>query len=225
MESGFLIVNKPIGPTSHDIVNKIRRITGIKKVGHAGTLDPFAEGVLFLAVGRAATKRIAEVVKKDKEYIADICLGSVTDTFDRTGKTIEKKETTRMPSKKQIEEVLKRFVGEQEQVPPMYSAKKIKGRKLYQLARLGQEIPRDPNWINVFSIELLGFDFPVLKIRVKCSPGTYLRVLAFDIGRFVGTGAHLQDLKRTAVGSYTIDQALDLDSIKKDNWKEFLFDI
>ena len=225
MESGFLVVNKPIGPTSHDMVDKLRRISGIKKIGHAGTLDPFASGVLVLAVGRSATKRISEIAKTDKEYIADICLGVVTDTYDNTGKTVDKKDVSRPPKKEEIEGVLKSFIGKQKQTPPMYSAKKVGGKKLYQLARQGKEVAREPSLIDIKSIELMEYEFPELRIKVKCSSGTYLRSLAHDIGMALDVGAHLKNLKRTTVGSYNISQAVDLEEVNENNWSELLFQI
>lgn len=222
MNEGFLIVNKPAGPTSHDMVDKMRRITGVKKIGHAGTLDPFARGVLILAIGRSATKRLGELAKKDKEYLADLRLGATTDTYDRTGRLIEEKTIT-PPPQEEIEKTLGRFSGEQKQVPPMYSAKKIRGKKLYELARQGKEIKREAVPITVHRLELEKYDFPELRIRVKCSSGTYLRTLAHDIGQTLGCGAYLEELQRTAVGKHTIDQAVYIEKINSGNWREYLY--
>ncbi len=219
--SGFIIINKPVGPTSHDIVNQLRKITGIKKIGHAGTLDPFASGVLVLAIGREATKQIDKIVQTEKEYKADLYLGAVTDTYDRTGKITEEKKVEKIEEKK-IEEILKSFRGEQEQVPPMFSAKKIKGQKLYKLARQGREVERKPVKINISKIQLVKYSFPRLKIRVRCSKGTYIRSLAHDIGQKLGCGAYLEELQRTAVGDYALKESIDLDKINKDNWQKFL---
>ena len=220
--SGFIIINKPVGPTSHDVVNQMRKITGIKKIGHAGTLDPFASGVLILAIGRDATKQIDKIVQTEKEYLADLCLGATTDTYDRTGKIREEKRVEKIEEEK-IQEVLKTFRGEQEQIPPMFSAKKIQGQKLYKLARQGQEIKRDPVKINISEIKLVKYNFPRLKIKVRCSKGTYIRSLAYDIGQALGCGAYLEELQRTAVGDYTLEKSLSLDKINKDNWEKFSF--
>ena len=221
MDSGFIVINKPAGPTSHNIVDRMRKITGIKKIGHAGTLDPFAEGVLILAVGRGATKQIDRLVKTKKKYIADIRLGAVTDTYDRTGQIVEEKETA-PPSKEEVKKVLNGFQGEQEQLPPMYSAKKVKGKKLYELARQGKEVERKTVTINIYSIELLKYEFPDLRIKVQCSSGTYLRTLAYDIGRELDCGAYLQELQRTAVGGYKLKSAINIEKITSDNWTKYL---
>ncbi len=221
MSSGFLIINKPVGPTSHDMVDRMRRITGIKKIGHAGTLDPFASGVLILAIGREATKRIQGLVKTDKEYIADLYLGTTTDTYDRTGSVLKTKEVT-PPTEKEVRETLRDFQGEQKQIPPMYSAKKIKGKKLYELARQGKEVAREAVPITIHSLEILDYDFPGLKIKAKCSSGTYLRTLAYDIGEALGCGAYLQELQRTTVGDHKLERAIDPGKLTSDNWTEYL---
>lgn len=221
MDSGFIIIDKPVGPTSHDIVDRMRKITGIKKIGHAGTLDPFARGVLILAIGREATKRINELVKTNKEYVADVRLGAVTDTYDRTGHVLKEKKTT-PPSLEKIKKTLNEFRGEQEQLPPMYSAKKIKGKKLYELARKGEEVERKAVPITIHSLELMNYEFPELKIKVKCSSGTYLRTLAYDIGEALGCGAYLEELQRTKVGEHRLEDAINIEKITSDNWTEYL---
>lgn len=221
-KSGFLLINKPPGPTSHDIVNQLRKITGIKKIGHAGTLDPFAEGLLVLAIGRESTREISKFVKLDKEYIATLKLGFVSDTYDKTGKINEGRKSIQ-PSTEEIEKVLKTFINETEQLPPMFSAKKIKGKKLYELARKGIEIERKPHKITIYNIEILDYDFPLLKIKVKCSSGTYIRTLAHDAGQMFGCGAYLERLQRTAIGDLKIEDALDIKKLTHDNWSEFLF--
>ncbi len=220
-KTGFLIINKPAGPTSHDIINSLRKITGIQKIGHAGTLDPFASGVLIVAVGRETTKKIQVLVGLDKKYIATLRLGAESDTYDRDGKIVES-ERVQPISEKRIELALKEFAGKQKQVPPMYSAKKVKGRKLYQLARQGITIERQGERIEIFQISLLNYDFPILKIKVHCSSGTYIRALAHDIGKRLGCGAYLEELERIAVGTYNIDKAARVNEINKNNWWEFL---
>nr|MDA3839486.1 tRNA pseudouridine(55) synthase TruB [Patescibacteria group bacterium] len=191
--SGFLLINKKSGPTSHDMVDSLRRITGIRKIGHAGTLDPFATGVLLMAIGRQATKKIDRFVKKDKTYVATLCLGTTTDTYDREGIKIINKGYN-VPTKDQIDQILSDSEGEQEQIPPMFSAKKVGGKKLYELARKGIEIERKPSFINIYSINLISYTWPVLKIEVRCSTGTYIRSLAYDIGEKLGCGAYLEEL-------------------------------
>ncbi len=222
-ESGFILINKPVGITSHDVVNKLRKITGIKKIGHAGTLDPAAGGCLFMAVGREATRQISRFVKLDKEYVAEINLSAVTDTFDRQGKIIKRFAVKEISAGK-IKKVLKGFLGGQKQVPPMFCAKKINGKKLYELARSGKKIARRSNEIEIFKIKMFKYKYPKLRIGVKCSSGTYIRSLAFDIGKKLGVGGYLDGLERTSIGGYKIKQAVDLKNINKNNWRKFLFD-
>ncbi len=222
--TGFLLVNKPSGPTSHDIVYRLRRITGVKKIGHAGTLDPFARGLLIMAIGRKATREIGKFVKLDKTYVADLKLGATSDTHDRTGEIqlkINPSAPLRTGNEKlyhapgvKIDNIVKsldKFTGKQKQVPPMYSAKKIKGQRLYKLARKGIEVKREPVEIEIFSIKLLKYKWPDLQIEVQCSSGTYIRSLAHDIGEKLGCGAYLEELKRTAIGKYQFEDAVDLD--------------
>lgn len=212
--SGFFIINKPIGITSHDVIDKLRIITSIKKIGHAGTLDPFASGVLIVAIGRESTREISKFVKLDKEYIADIFLGAETDTYDRTGVKIFKKSKFTNLSKKKIEEILLKFLGKQKQIPPMFSAKKVGGKKLYKLARKGIKIKREPENIEIFEIKLIKYVWPLLKIKIKCSSGTYIRSLAYDIGIKLGCGGYLNELERTAIGDFKISDALDIKKFK-----------
>lgn len=212
-KSGFLLVNKPIGPTSFGVIAKLRRVTGIKKIGHAGTLDPFASGVLVIAIGREATRLISQYVKLDKEYEAVLRLGAVTDTYDRMGKVEKLNVTSKKIDIGEIQKVLAKFKGEQKQTPPMFSAKKVNGKKLYELARKGIKIERKAALINIYELELLEYAFPLLKIRVKCSSGTYIRTLAHDIGQILGCGAYLEELKRTAVGKFKLDQCVDLNKL------------
>ena len=220
MESGFIHINKPASWTSHDVVAHLRRVTGEKKIGHAGTLDPFATGLLIVGVGREATRELDKFLKQDKEYIAELHLGAASDTYDLTGKIEESDATS--PAEDDIKNILKKFTGKQDQIPPMYSAKKVAGKKLYELARKGKEIKREPSKIVIHEIELLNFDWPSLKIRVSCSSGTYIRSLAHDIGKELGTGAYLEKLERTKIGEHQLNGAIDLDKINKDSWTEFL---
>ena len=219
---GFLLINKPVGPTSHDMVDKLRKITKIKKIGHAGTLDPFADGLLIMAVGRQATKCINEFVKLDKRYVATLKLGAETDTYDSEGK-ITKEYDKKDLEKEELMSVLKKFVGKQKQVPPMFSAKKKKGKKLYELARAREIVEREAISIEVFSIDLLEYDNEHIKIEVHSSSGTYMRSLAFDIGRALGVGAYLINLTRTAIGPYSLDKAINIKSLNHENWTQKLF--
>ncbi|KKQ60574.1 MAG: tRNA pseudouridine synthase B [Parcubacteria group bacterium GW2011_GWE2_38_18] len=219
---GFILIDKPSGPTSHGIVGLLRRLTGIKRIGHAGTLDPFATGLLLLAVGREATREISNFVKLDKEYVADIFLGAETDTYDREGRVIKKYDCS-VIERNDIENTLKQFLGEQKQIPPMYSAKKVNGQKLYELARKNIEIERQPSDVKICELEILDYLWPILKLRVACSSGTYIRSLAFDLGRKLNCGAYLQELKRTKIGQFNLEEAILVNELNENNWREHLF--
>ena len=212
----IITINKPMDWTSFDVVRKIRYVTRIKKVGHAGTLDPFATGVLIVLTGRN-TKRQNEFMDLPKTYVADIQLGSQTDTGDRTGTVIESGDIPELQVA-DIQSALGHFVGEIDQIPPMYSAKKVKGQTLYKLARKGQVVERKPARIVIHSIDLLNYADQHLHIRVVCGRGTYIRVLAEDIGRTLGTFAHVRELQRTAIGDYRIEDALSIPEFI-DKWK------
>ncbi len=203
----ILAIYKVKGPTSHDIINQLRRVTGIKKIGHAGTLDPLATGVLVVAIGREATKQLDRIVNSKKEYLATIKLGEESTTDDAEGakKEIEIKSE---PPRIEIERVLKNYIGIIEQVPPLFSAVKVKGRSAYKYARSGQAVDLPTKTVEVKSIELLAYDWPVLKLKVVCGKGVYIRSIARDLGRQLNCGGHLIDLERTRVGDFTLDQAL-----------------
>jgi tRNA pseudouridine55 synthase len=220
--SGYLLVNKPSGLTSHDVIDFLRKITQIKKIGHAGTLDPLAEGLLFVAIGRQATKNINNFVLLDKEYEACLMLGQETDTYDAEG-VVVKKYQGEVIMKKKIKMALNKFIGEQKQIPPMYSAKKIKGRKLYEIARENKVIDRESSLINIEKIKLKKYNWPNLYLKIKCSSGTYIRSLAYDIGLELACGAYLKALKRTRVGKFKLKNAYSLEEIKKDNWQKLCF--
>ena len=230
---GVLIIDKPIGITSHDVVSRVRRILGERSVGHTGTLDPFASGVLVILVGRAT--RLAQFLSgSDKAYEAVIRLGFATDTGDRTGTPLsEDKEaaSTLVWSDQEIEAAMKDLRGEIQQVPPMYSAKKQGGRKLYELARRGEQVEREPVRVIIRAFAAAGgatktsagtTDLPV---RVECSAGTYIRTLAEDFGKQLGVGAHLAELHRTRVGHLTIAQALTLEQLEERARGESLADL
>ena len=211
-------INKPVDWTSFDVVNKIRYTTRIKKVGHAGTLDPFATGVLLVLTG-SNTKRQDEFMLLPKVYEAWVRLGVRMDTGDRTGTPLESRPVPSLTAV-DIQAACAPFVGDIQQVPPMYSAKKIEGRKLYELARKGKTIHRDPVQVSIYDIQLMDQQAEAFLIRVSCGRGTYIRVLAEDIARSLGTEAYLDRLVRTAVGDYRIEDAMSIPEFI-DNWKSF----
>jgi tRNA pseudouridine55 synthase len=224
---GILIIDKPAGITSHDVVARCRRILKTKRIGHTGTLDPFATGVMVVLVERAT--RLAQFLDKDtKEYEATVRLGFETDTGDRSGELRVTDYRLRDISTEDFENVFKKFRGEIEQTPPMYSAKKVEGKKLYELARKGIEIERKAVTVNVYKLELLEqleneksiitgerTETAEVRIRVACSAGTYIRVLAEDIGQELKTGAHLAELRRTQAGKFGIEKAVTLKNLEE----------
>ena len=205
-------------------MDKLREITKIRRIGHSGTLDPFATGLLILGISRKFTKNLSIFQKKDKEYIATLRLGAESDTFDREGSIVEKK-VEEIPERKEIEEVLKSFLGEIEQIPPAFSAKKIKGKKLYESARKGIKVKPKPQKVKIYEISILEYKFPHLKIKVKCSSGTYIRCLANDIGKKLGCGAYVDELIRTKIGELSIENAVELSKLTPQNWKSFLINL
>ncbi len=207
---GVLLINKTPGKTSFSIISELRRKLNVKKIGHAGTLDPFASGVMVLLVGKKYTTLSNQFMGCDKEYWAELKLGYQTESFDP--ETPEILISNAIPSEMQINEVLKQFQGEIEQIPPMYSAKKINGKKLYQLARKGQTVERPAQKIKV-QIELIDYSYPNLELKITCSKGTYIRSLAHDIGNSLGVGAYLQKLTRLRSGSFHLKDCLDQDLI------------
>ena len=204
---------KPKGPTSNDIVQKVKKIVN-EKVGHAGTLDPLASGVLVLGTGED-TKKLNEVVKKEKEYVATFKFGAYSETDDEEGEKT-KIEVKEAPSKEKVEEVVKDFVGEISQTPPKYSAVKIKGREAYKLARKGKEISLEPRMVKVEEIEILGYDYPLMHLRIVTGPGVYIRSLARDMGERLGTGGYMAELERTRVGNYTKENSYTLEDFEKE---------
>ncbi len=221
--SGVLVVDKPVGMTSHDVVQAIRRGTNIQRAGHTGTLDPRASGVLVILIGPAV--RLSEYVSaSDKRYQAIIRLGATTDTYDEEGQV-----TSSQPveiSETLFETTLKQFIGEIEQIPPPYSAVKVDGRKAYDLARQGEEVELAPRIINVYNLDLLEWAPPEAVIDVYCSSGTYVRSLANDLGKELGCGAHLVGLRRTKSGRFTLRDAVPLrklrDAFEAGNWYQYL---
>jgi tRNA pseudouridine55 synthase len=209
--NGFIIVDKPAGMTSHDVVNAVRRMTGLQKVGHTGTLDPFATGVLPIAIGEG-TKAIPFLDEARKEYRAVLRLGETTDTQDLTGDLIESRDF-RGITRESINEVAHCFTGRISQIPPMFSALKHKGVPLYKLARRGHEIIREPREIEVYSLAIERIDLPEVSFTVNCSRGTYVRTLAHDMGVSLGCGAHLIRLQRTVSGPFDLTMAMSLDRL------------
>lgn len=205
-------VYKTRGWTSFDVVKKVRSLLRLKKVGHGGTLDPLAEGVLVVMTGDA-TKQADRISAGLKEYIAEIELGITTDTWDGEGKILQRKDPTGL-SKKLIERTCLTFQGPIKQLPPMYSAVKIGGQRLYKLARRGQTVDRKPRWVTIHEIKIIDIDLPTIKLWVRCSRGTYIRTLAWDIGQKLGCGAFLKALKRTRVGDFFIEDALTIGEIE-----------
>ena len=207
---GILVVNKPQGWTSHDVVGRIRRLTHQKRVGHAGTLDPMATGVLLVCLGRAT--RVAEyLMDSDKTYRAVVRLGVETDTYDAEGQVVATQPVN--VDESELRAVLARFIGEIDQVPPMYSALKRDGKPLYKLARQGIEVERKPRRITIYDIALRAWQSPDATIDVRCSSGTYIRSLAHDMGAALGCGAHLIALTRLASGSFTLEDAVMLENL------------
>ena len=213
-----MIINiyKPVGWTSFNVVKKIRGITKEKKVGHAGTLDPFAEGVLIIGTGKD-TKELTAIGADQKSYIATLKLGEETNTLDIEGEIVKKSNVPKL-STDIIKNVLNKFLGKQKQIPPMFSAKKVGGKKLYELARKNIEIEREPKDIEIKEIELANFLEDEITFKSTCSKGTYIRVLGSDIAKALGTVGHLTKLVRTSVGEYFVEEAIQIEEFEK-QWK------
>jgi tRNA pseudouridine55 synthase len=201
LDKNIIAIWKPKGPTSFGVIYELRKITGIKKIGHAGTLDPLAEGILIIGLGREGTKQMKNLVGEEKEYIATIQLGTESTTHDEEG---EKSEFAyeKIPQRADVEMVVKKFIGHIEQAPPIFSALKIKGKPAYKLARAGKEVILSPRQVFIKEIEILEYAWPILKIKVTTGPGVYIRSLARDIGKELQTGGYLIDLIRTRVGNF-----------------------
>ncbi len=212
MISGLLLIDKPAGFTSFEVVRRVRRALKVKKAGHLGTLDPFATGLLPLALGEA-TKLAQFLLEESKEYLATLKLGEETDTQDRTGRITGTWE--RLPSPEEIQRAAAGFQGEIKQVPPLYSALRHQGERLYKLARRGEAVAAPPRTVVIHRLEVQQVDLPLVTLRVACSKGTYIRTLAQDLGRALGCGAHLAGLIRLAVGPFRLEEALSLEAIEK----------
>lgn len=222
----FLLIDKPKGITSHDVVDRVREITGEKRVGHAGTLDPNATGLLIVGIGRESTKKLSSFTKNaKKEYEAEICLGTTTDTDDTEGEVIRTVNLRKTPKMDKVREAIYGFANEIYQIPPKYSAIKIKGKKAYRLAREGKDIKMKPRRVMIFYIGATKYRYPLLWIRTVVSSGTYIRALARDIGDSLLIGGHLRELRRTKIEDYDVRNAVKLDDLNKENWKSMAFDI
>lgn len=216
---GIINIYKPVGMTSHDVVNKVRRIVGTKKVGHTGTLDPDAEGVLPICINRG-TKVADMLTVSDKRYTATFMLGVTTDTLDISGEVLEENPVN--VTKQEIEEAIKSFKGKIKQIPPMYSAIKVGGRKLCDLARKGIEVERKPRDVEIYEINILDVKDKYFTVDVKCSKGTYIRTLGNDIGQRLGCGAVMTKLVRTQSSIFKIDESVKLEDLTFENYGEYI---
>jgi tRNA pseudouridine55 synthase len=226
MPDGILNLDKPQGPTSHDVVDRVRELTGIRRVGHAGTLDPMATGVLLVCIGKAT--RVSEyLMAGQKVYRARVRLGITTDTYDAEGQVVASASVDSVDvSRAEVELALARFRGTVEQVPPMYSALKHAGKPLHKLARQGVEVRREPRQVEIPRLALTEWEPPECTLEVTCSPGTYARALAHDLGQALGCGAHLTGLARLASGGFRLEDAVTLDTFAqaaaKGRWTDLL---
>lgn len=212
MINGIIIIDKEPDFTSHDVVAKMRGICGQKKIGHTGTLDPMATGVLPVCLG-SGTRLCDMLADRDKEYVAELLLGVETDTQDSTGRILERKPVE--VSEAEARAACESFQGEYDQVPPMYSALKVNGRRLYELARAGREVERRARRVRISVLEILECRLPVVRMRVVCSKGTYIRTLCADIGKRLGCGGTMQSLRRTMVGRFTLEGAVTLGQLQR----------
>ena len=218
---GFLNIDKPLKVTSHDVVARVRRGLKVKKVGHAGTLDPLATGVLVICVG-AATRLSEYVMHTQKRYTARVHLGVTTDTYDAEGETLQVRDASAV-TQADVQQALTHFMGDIQQVPPMYSAIKQGGRKLYELARAGEVVERPARPVRIESLVITDWSPPQFTLDVTCSAGTYIRSLAHDLGEALGTGAHLAGLVRSTSGSFALENAVTLETLlEADDWQRHL---
>lgn len=220
--NGILNIYKPTGITSFDVVRMVRKISNVKKVGHAGTLDPEASGVLPVCIGKA-TKAIDYIMGDFKIYETELKLGIITDTYDREGVILKESEVN--ASEDEIIQAINSFVGEINQVPPMYSALKVNGKKLYELARAGIEIERQARPILIYNIDIMSINIPYVKFRVKCSKGTYIRSLCYDIGEQLNCGGMMWNLQRIATGQFKIEDTINVEDLNVENISKHLMPI
>lgn len=225
MAFGLLVIHKPSGPTSHDIVAGVRRGTGERQVGHAGTLDPLAEGVLVLALGQA-TRLVEYLVDATKSYQAEVTLGVSTDSYDMQGQVVSRRDVPPDLNAARLEDVLERFRGEIDQVPPVYSAIKVKGKSAHARVRSGENVTLAPRRVTIHELGLPAFEPPRISLSVRCSAGTYIRSLAHDVGEVLGCGAVLTHLVRTESGAFRLEDAVAWNSLQASfsmgSWQEYL---
>lgn len=220
----FYLINKPKGISSYKLIIILRKKLGIRKIGHAGTLDPMGQGLMILAVGKDSTKKISSLVKKNKIYEFEITLGKKTATLDETGEVIKTNDLL-IPNSKEVKRIIKEFVGIQMQTPPQYSAIKVGGKRAYKLARKNINVELKSRKIQVYFMKLISYKYPKIMLSCKVSTGTYVRVLADEIGEKLGTYGYVSFLKRVAIGDYKLSDALNIDDINKDNYMEVGFDL
>ncbi|MBU1121355.1 MAG: tRNA pseudouridine(55) synthase TruB [Candidatus Omnitrophota bacterium] len=218
-KEGIMLVNKPIGITSHDVVDVVRKRLKMKKVGHAGTLDPMAEGLLVMLIGKS-TKLFPKFVGFDKEYLGVLKLGEVTTTGDSQGNLVRQAEYSSL-SKEEIEKAFSLFEGDIDQVPPMVSALRVEGKRLYRLARQGIVVERKARQIKIYSLKILKVTIPLVEFYVKCSKGTYVRKLAEDIGEKLACGGHMIKIQRLSIGPFKLEDAVNLDDIDESHLQKF----
>lgn len=211
---GVLLIDKDAGCTSHDVVNKVRRILKIRSVGHAGTLDPLATGLLVILVGRA-TKVSQYLMSLDKVYDGEMKLGVETNSQDSEGEIVSELPVPESVDEAYMREQMASFLGDQYQTPPMFSAKKLNGIPLYKLARQGQEVQREPRFINISKFELLEWNKPAAKFRLACSKGTYVRTVCHDLGKKIGCGAHMTQLRRISSDKFTVETAITVEKLSQ----------
>lgn len=216
----LLVIDKPAGMTSHDVVAHLRRLTGVRQAGHTGTLDPFATGLLLILLG-SGTRLMEYTHTVPKTYQATVVLGTSSTTDDPTG-TLTSRDVSQQIERSDIERVLPQFIGTIRQLPPTYAAIKVQGKKLYQYARAGEAVPRLPRDVQIFSIALQSYHYPELTFTVQCGSGTYIRALGRDIGQALGTGGYVSVLRRTQIGSLTADQATPLAQLTLENWRQYV---
>ena len=216
---GILNIDKPQGITSHDVVKQVRRLSGIKRVGHAGTLDPLATGVILVCIGRA-TRLVEYLVGQPKRYVATVRLGQVTDSYDAEGEVIDEMPVN--TSQNEIEQTLPLFRGHIKQRAPAYSAIKLDGQPLYKLARQGKVVKPPVREIDIYDLQLLAWDEPFLQLELACSSGTYVRSLAHDLGQALGCGGHITALRRVSIGDFSLDSAAALNDLRKEEWLSHL---
>lgn len=213
IKEGIMLVDKPVGPSSFNVVYQVRRLSGVRKVGHAGTLDPQASGLMIVLVGKEWTKQAERFLKLDKTYQVEITLGQTSSTGDSEGQIVQVSDAK--PTRAKITKTIEQFIGSIEQIPPAYSAIKIDGQRAYKIARKGEKVDIKPRIVTIHSIGKLKYNYPQIAFETRVSSGTYIRSLAADIGQALGTGAYMSALRRTQIGDYDLNQAVVLERLKQ----------